>query len=158
MLKTNFGDEKQSQRDRCLEIAAQLKRKKPLQTITPSLVTHACLKAKNFFTKEQLKSFQFQMARKTVEQWLKTPDEKGLPLWGQLPLVTSDGERAWEVRQEMELGGYAWNFIIRDDMVVKNTILRDRWRDEALERWSAAEFEVEVERLQKEREQASGAA
>jgi hypothetical protein len=37
-------------------------------------------------------------------------------------------------------------------------VLRDRWREEALERWSADEFDAKVERLREERENSHGAA
>ena len=150
MSKPKFGDNKNTQRDQCLEIAARLKRDTK-ENITPGLVTRECIKEK-LFSADQMSSFAFQGARRQVESWMKTADGKGLPLWGQLPLVTADGERAWDLRREMQLPGYAWNFLIRDDVVVKNMVLRDRWKEEALERWSNREFDEEVDRLREERE------
>jgi len=64
---------------------------------------------------------------------------------------------AWEERLEMKLEGYVWNYLLRDDVVVKNEIIRDRWRDEALERWSASEFDAGVDRLREERKERVGA-
>jgi hypothetical protein len=151
MSKRTFGDDKkQSQRDRCLEIAARLKREGKM--ITPSLVTRQCIQ-ENLFTAEQLAGFEFQGARRLVEQWLKTLDSYGLQQWGQLPLTTESGEMIWEKRDEMDITGYAWNYLLRDDVVVKNMIIRDRWRSEALKRWTAAEFDAEIERLREEREE-----
>lgn len=151
MSKRTFGEEKPpSQRDRCLEIAERLKRETN-ECITPTLVTHAAL-AEQLFQPEQLERFQFQGARRIVEQWLKTLDPYGLPIWGQLPLTTESGEMAWEKRAFMELDGYAWNYLLRDDLVIKNGIMRDRWREEALKRWTASEFSEAVERLREERE------
>jgi len=125
--------------------------------VTPTLVTNACLK-EGFFSAEQLDKFQFQGARRLVEQWLKTIDNYGLPTWGQLPLITDSGEMAWSPRRDMELPGYAWNYLLRDDVVVKNTIIRERWRDEALQRWTATQFDAEVERLREERSDDEGVA
>jgi hypothetical protein len=155
--KPSFGEEpKKSQRDRCLQIAADLKASTK-ELITPNLVTTACIKNK-LFTRAQLTGYRFQGARRQVEQWMKTLDGKGLQTWGQLPLLTADGEMAWELRKDMRLSGYAWNYLLRDDVMARNQIVRDRWREEALERWSAAEFDAEVERLREEREQGAGAA
>jgi len=150
MSKKTFGEEKQSQRDRCLELAARLKRETG-QDITPTLVTSVGLK-EGLFTDEQLDKFQFQGARRLVEQWLKTLDGYGLPIWGQLPLTTDSGEMAWDSRNNMKLDGYAWNYLLRDDVVVKNTIIRDRWREEALKRWTADQFDAAVDRLREERQ------
>jgi hypothetical protein len=150
MSKATFGDEKQSQRDRCLELAARIKRETGAN-ITPTLVTNAGLK-EGLFTPEQLGKFQFQGARRLVEQWLKTLDGFGLPMWGQLPLATESGEMAWEKRDDMKLDGYAWNYLLRDDVVVKNMIIRDRWREEALKRWTESQFDSAVDRLREERE------
>ena len=89
---------------------------------------------------------------------IKTLDDKGLPVWGQLPLFTADREMVWERRTNMKLEGYAWNYILRDDVAIKNQIIAGRWRSEPLERWSADEFDTEAERLREEREDAQGAA
>jgi hypothetical protein len=150
MSKRTFGEEKQCQRDRCLEIAARLKRETEAN-ITPTLVTNTAIK-EGLFSPEQLERFQFQGARRLVEQWLKTLDSYGLPMWGQLPIATESGEMAWEKRDEMKLDGYPWNYLLRDDVVVENTITRDRWRDEALKRWTANEFAMAVDRLREERQ------
>ena len=158
MSKPTFEKVKQSRRDRCLEIAARLKRKNPDAIVTPTLVTRACLKEKDFFTQEELEGFQFQMARRLVEQWMKTLDEKGLQTWGQLPLVTAEGEMVWERRVDMKIDGYAWNYLLRDDVAVKNQIIRDRWRDEAVQRWGTVKFDAEIERLRQERAEPAGAA
>lgn len=156
MSRRTFGDNRLSQRERCLEIAARIKRETD-KDVTPGLVTQACFE-EGVFTQPQLDSFQFQAARRMVEQWMKTPDGDGLPTWGQLPLPAAGGEMVWEQRVRMKIGGYAWNYLLRDDVVASNQITRDRWRAEALRRWSAREFDAEVERLREEREQGSGAA
>ena len=156
MPKKTFGDDKESQRDRCLEIAARASRETG-EMITPTMITRACIK-EGVFSGAQLLSFQFQMARRLVERWLKTPDSTGLPTWGQLPLTSEDGEMVWERRDDMKLDGYAWNYILRDDVATKNQIIRDRWRREALLRWSESEFDVKVEYLRAEAEREPGAA
>ena len=98
-----------------------------------------------------------QPIHKEEKMTIKTLDDKGLPVWGQLPLLTADGEMVWERRTNMKLEGYAWNYILRDDVAIKNQIIAGRWRSEALERWSADEFDTEAERLREEREDAQGA-
>jgi hypothetical protein len=150
--KTTFGERPRSQRELCLEIAAGLRDKKPDAIVTPTDVTKAFIEAGGF-TPEQLISFQFQGARRQVEQWLKTLDGMGLPMWGQLPLLSTEGELAWEPRARMKLEGYAWNYLLRDDVVVKNTVIRDRWKEEALQRWTEPNFDAEVERLREERKE-----
>jgi hypothetical protein len=105
-----------------------------------------------------LKRKTMQPIHKEEKMTIKTLDDKGLPVWGQLPLLTADGEMVWERRTNMKLEGYAWNYILRDGVAIKNQIIAGRWRSEALERWSADEFDTGAERLPEEREDAQGAA
>jgi hypothetical protein len=79
-------------------------------------------------------------------------DDKGLPIWAQMQ--EADGAMVWGRRRDMNIQCYAWNYLAH----AKNRTLGNRWREEAVERWSACEFNTEVERLREEREEGFGAA
>jgi hypothetical protein len=48
----------------------------------------------------------------------------------------------------MNLKGYAWNWIMRDDLIMEVTEVRERWGQEALHRgWTKKAFEAQVVQL-----------
>jgi hypothetical protein len=150
-----FGDKPPSQRDQCLAIAERLRGKGGLSS---RILTRVCID-EGVFPEEELDSFKFAGALRRVQAWLKTRDATGLPFWGQLKLPAPDGEHFWQKRPWLELRDYAFNCLLRDDVVNKNIFIRDRWRKEGSERWSEEQFDAEVAKLRAERpDSESGAA
>jgi hypothetical protein len=150
MPKPVFGEHgKKRQKELCLEYAAEL-RDGQNAPATPSAITRLCME-RNLFADDQLEFYRFEGARRQVERWLKTRDDSGLELWAQIPFTDSEGEMFWEQRREMTVTGYAWNYLLRDDLVERNIARRERWRDEAEARFGIEDFSAEVERLRVER-------
>ena len=153
--KTRFGDDcEENQRNLCLKYAEELSQKTRSQN-TPTEITNYCIE-RELFPDAQLEAFRFEGARRQVERWLKTRDETGLELWGQIPFTDEDGEMFWEPRKRMNITAYAWNYLRRDDMAERNAIRRDRWKEEAASRWGERTFMKEVERLRTERDRKAG--
>ena len=67
---------------------------------------------------------------------------------GGKPAAQRRGETYWERRADMNLKGYAWNWIMRDDLIMEVTEVRERWGQEALHRgWTKKAFEAQVVQL-----------
>lgn len=151
MSKPTFGEHgKEGQKELCLKYAAELQGAQALP-VTPTEITNLCFK-RDLFPDAQLKFWTFQAARRWVEQCLKTVDDTGLGIWAQLPLTDGNGEMFWQPRRSMMIEGYAWNYLLRDDCVERNTVRRDKWRAEAVRTFGASKFNAEVKRLRLERE------
>lgn len=150
MSKATFGQhDDRTQRELCLKYAAEVGAHSSIPVMT-SAVAKLCIERK-IFSDEQLEYFQLEGVRRQVQRWLKTRDDTGLELWGQIPFADESGEMFWQERKRMKVSGYAWNYILRDDLVEKNRARRDRWRDEGVLRFGEPAFEAEVARLRMER-------
>jgi hypothetical protein len=106
---------------------------------------------RGLFSEAQLKFFQLDGARRQVERWLKTRDETGLEMCAQVPPANENGEMLWQDRRLMDVTGYAWNYLLRDDLIAACTDRRERWRREGVYRYGGEDFNAEVERLRRER-------
>jgi hypothetical protein len=69
-----------------------------------------------------------------------------------IPFTDENGEMFWEQRNRMTVTGYAWNYILRDDLVDRDVARRTKWRAEAEARFGAQAFDAEVERLRTARQ------